>query len=239
MYGYKALYRNNPSLQYRLFDRLPSQPLESLVTSLKKLPTSSRVLDLGCGDGILEYLAGADRNYRFTSLDLEPQAIERLENIFLSHSKRGDEALVGDMTNIAQISAITSRRYKVCISWRVLHGISPNKYATIFSDVYNLLESGGSFIVSVASTKDWKRYALGNKYDPNGVNDCREVMFHDFGIPRTTPFPVHFFTLEELETLGEENGFEVTAHGYFKESSGYEHLNNKQNTYLFVRFSKK
>jgi len=186
----------------------------------------------------LEYLAGTDRNYRFTSLDLEPQAIERLEKVFLSHSTRGDEALVGDITDIARIHQITDRKYEVCISWRVLHGISPSKYTQVFSDIYKLLKPGGSFIISVACDKDWKRYALQDKYNPIGVNDCKEIMFHDFGIPRSTPFPVHFFALEELKNLGKKSGFMMTSHGYFKESSGYEHLNNKQNTYLFAHFSK-
>ena len=239
MYGYTTPHKTTAPLRYKLFDRLPSRTLESLVSSIKTLPPKSRVLDLGCGDGILEYLAGAERDYRFTSLDLEPEAIARVEKIFLSHGHRGDEALVGDITSIDQIPGITNKHYAVCISWRVLHGIAPSKYDLTFSSIYDLLEPNGSFIISVASDKDWKRYALKDNYDPAGVNDCKDIMFRDFEIDRATPFPVHFFTLEELEQLGTSHGFEVLDHGYFQESSGYEHLSNKQNTYLYMRFCKR
>lgn len=236
MYGYKA-NNHDTVLDYSLRNRPPSNVLSEVIEVLKNLPLDSNVMNLGCGDGSLELLAGANRKYNFTSIDLEPTAITSLQNVFKEQHHSGDIAMVGDITHLGNIKeVILHSPFTAGVSWRVLHGISPDYYSEIMKTLHSLLESGANLFLSVACDQDWKAEALGDSYDPDGVNDCAGVMFHDFDIQRDNPFPVHFFSKEELKDLGEANGFTLKAIRYFTETSGYSHLKDRENTYLYAHF---
>lgn len=237
MYGYKA--NTGEETEYSLANRDLSQPLTDIISSLNSLPQESAVLDLGCGDGVIERHTRTTRRYSFTSIDLEPTAIQSLQNLFAQDARNpNDTALVGSITDLTSLPEIQDKTFAAAIAWRVLHGIAPTHYAHIFQSVHALLKPDASFFVSVAANTDWKAAALGDAYDPAGVNDCSSVMFDAYGIARSVPFPVHFFSLDELTALGEENGFTVGAVHEFQEQSGYEHIQRegKMNSYLFVEF---
>lgn len=237
MYGYKTKDNEHSLLEYSLRDRQPSDALLEVTAALDKLPQNARVVNLGCGDGSLELLAGNNRTYSFTSIDLEPTAIKTLTTFFQNHGHKDDVALVGDITELNEVQKFkSSSPFDASVSWRVLHGIDPIHYHAIMSVLHTHLKPGASFYISVASDQDWKVSALGQRYNPQGVNDCASVMFHDFGIERRNPFPVHFFSANELEELGKATGFKVDGISYFQESSGYTHLQDRLNTYVFARF---
>ncbi|MDN5275011.1 MAG: hypothetical protein JWP06_912 [Candidatus Saccharibacteria bacterium] len=238
MYGYKDdSSGSTKSTDYSLLDRSPSETLLYVMDELDTLPTESRVLDLGCGDGTLEHHAGSNRNYSFTSIDLEPAAIDKLQETFLEQENGKDIALVGDITKLDQMTDIKDEKYDVVVSWRVLHGIAPEYYRDIFKNIHDLLKPNAKVFITVASSADWKAVALGDTYSPQGINDCSGIMFRNYGIERHTPFPVHFFSKEELQTIGEENGFTLKAVSTFEEPSGYAHLQDRLNTYIFAEFT--
>lgn len=237
MYGYRAP-KHADNTSYHLVDRSISPILRVVISKIGALPTSTRVLDLGCGDGFLERHAN-HRKYAFTSIDIEPAAIEALQTTFKADKiNQQDQALIGDIVELGRINSITDKQYDAIISWRVLHGIEPSAYGDIFRNIYSLLKHGSSFYISVACDRDWKAKALGDQLNREGINDCTTVMFNNYGIERTTPFPVHFFTKDELMELGKIHGFRPKEMCHFQETSGYDHLKNKNNTYLFAEFVK-
>lgn len=232
MYGYGSV-----ESRYNLINRPLSPALKSVIQNLTQEPSIHDVLNLGCGDGILESNS-QNRTFNYTSIDLEPAAIHNLQNIFQYQKEdRKDEAIVGDITNLDLIPEL-DMEFDAAVSWRVLHGVQPICYDTFFQGIYNRLTPGSSFFISVASDQDWKAKALEYSYNAEGMNDCADVMFRNYDIERKSPFNIHFFTPHELEELGETNGFDVKEMELFQELSGYEHLKDKKNTYLFAHFTK-
>jgi SAM-dependent methyltransferase len=232
MYGYGAT-----ESRYNLVDRSLSPTLLNVIRNLSNEPSVHDVLNLGCGDGILE-LNSSDRTFNYTSVDIEPAAVQKLQGIFQEQkNNQHNHAIIGDVTNLKLIPEL-NREFDAVVSWRVLHGIQPDLYSNFFRDVYNRLAFDSSFFISVACDQDWKAKALHNDYDSEGMNDCADVMFRDFGIERDNPFKVHFFSASELEELGINNGFAVKEMEFFQEPSGYEHLHDKRNTYIFAHFTK-
>lgn len=236
VYGYGAISSATKKAPYSLVDRQLSNKLTAVINKLDTLPTGSRVLNLGCGDGVLERHTKSTRRYNFTSIDLEPAAIHTIQTIFRDTKKMSDQAIVGDITDIESIKAIRQQHYNAVVSWRVLHGIHPVNYTTIFKSVRNRIAKNSSFFVAVACDQDWKAKALDEKLSLSGVNDCAPVMFDKYGIERQNAFPVHFFTAQEIIALGNATGFEAVTVDLFEEPSGYQHLKDKKNSYLFVEF---
>lgn len=234
MYGYST--NDSPKqIIYNLVDRVPSVALRNVIDSLQHLPEDARVLNLGCGDGILESNT-QDRSYSFTSIDLEPAAIATLtHNSDVQAVNSNDKAIIGNITQLDTIDELEGI-FDAAVSWRVLHGINPTHYISFFQQVRSLLKPGASFYISAACDQDWKATALADNFNPTGVNDCSGVMFRDFGFDRTHLFPVHFFNQQEIVQLGTNNGFELKVVDTFEEPSGYSHLKDKRNTYLFAHF---
>lgn len=235
MYGYSP--KQSAAEGYTLADRQPSAPLLYVIDSLAQLPVSSHVLNLGCGDGVLEKLAGDKRPYGFVSFDIEASAIHKL-NTTLRAYPQDDVAFVADMTKLDRLELPKNTPYTAAVSWRVLHGIHPQHYDTIMRQLYQWLEPGAHIYISVAADKDWKAKALGEQFSPSGVNDCSTVMFDAFGIHRTHPFPIHFFSQEELLELGQSNNFRPVSISEFHETSGFSHLKGYVSTYYFAEFVK-
>jgi len=231
MYGY-----GDSTNSYALANREPSEPLLDVIHYLNTLPQASRVLNLGCGDGMLERMAGSMRPYRFVSLDIEATAIKHLRNTLETYQQQ-DVAFIGDITKPETLEN-RGEPYAVAVSWRVLHGIHPKHYDKIISQIYHWLKPGGRLFLSVAADSDWKVTALGKNYNPSGVNDCSGVMFEAFGVERTHPFPIHFFSKDELSDLGKRHHFTPITVGEFHETSGFSHLRKYVSTYYFAEFIK-
>lgn len=228
---------NKAEPSYKLANRSLSDKLSTVIANLDSLPSGSAVLNLGSGDGVLERHVSKNRKYTFTSIDLEPAAIHTIKTIFNDASKDlDDQAVVGDITDIESIPIISNQHYDAAISWRVLHGIDPIHYLNIFKSVHSKISKGSPFFAAVACDRDWKAEALGESLNLSGVNNCTPIMFRPYGIGRETAFPVHFFTPKEIISLGDATGFNAVTVDYFEEPSGYSHLKDKKNTYLFVKF---
>jgi SAM-dependent methyltransferase len=238
MYGYKEA-KISTELAYNLVNRPASETLLDVITAIQQLPNIGRVLDLGCGDGVLEKNTDSARRYAFTSIDIEPAAICTLKIMFDSLGHKHDTALVGDITKLNDIPTLQDTSFHAVVSWRVLHGISPEHYGAIFQNIHQMLKLGSPFFISVACSDDWKARALKDSYTAEGVNDCADVMFRNYNLERSNPFPVHFFSAEELTTLGKQHNFELETLSYFTEPSGYKHLKDRKNSYIFAKFTKK
>jgi cyclopropane fatty-acyl-phospholipid synthase-like methyltransferase len=231
MYGYQSSKKDQIA-PYNLANRTASEALLSVVTELSTLSNDANVLDLGCGDGVINTHA-VSRHYNLTAIDIEPAAINTLSDLF-ERTATNDQAIVGDLIELDKIDALDRTTFDAAVSWRVLHGIDPTSYDNFLRQTHNLLKTGASFYFSVACDQDWKAQSLGDSYNPEGINDCVNVMFRNFNIPRSRPFPVHFFTKDEIYSLSERNGFTLKSITNFQEASGYRHLQDKKNTYLFA-----
>jgi cyclopropane fatty-acyl-phospholipid synthase-like methyltransferase len=223
-YGYQTSHES-----YTLSQRHVSSNLATVIRELIELEEDDRVLDLGCGDGILERNMAQNRSFSFDSIDIDSYAVSKLQPFM----KPGDTAYTADITKLSHL--YSPFKYSAVVSWRVLHGIHPEYYHDIFKQVYTLLQPHAVFYVAVACSEDWKMHAL-DQVDIKGMNDCKEIMFTRYGIPRSEPFNVHFFNQSELVDLGHRNGFICEYTNVFTEPSGYNHLKNKENSYLFAKF---
>lgn len=229
-------YRPNTENTYTLHTRPISPQLKVVIDDLMRLQ-SGNVLNLGCGDGILERFLPVDRKFNLVSVDRDPYAISTLQTI-LESQKRDihDTALVDDITQLHSLAS-DNRQFERAVSWRVLHGIDPQYYRPLLQKVRDKLVRGGTFHFSAASEEDWKAEKLKalHTFNAKGMNNCKEIMFDDHGINREDDFYIHFITLEEMKELAEETQFKITSHNYFQEPSGYNHLRQHQNSYIYIQ----
>jgi SAM-dependent methyltransferase len=230
-YGYQPRLKKH---SYILYDRPISHTLKKAIDDFSGLPQASHILNLGCGDGNLEYHA-FPRSFRFTSVDKDASAIAKLKTILTEQGRQDlDYASEGDVFDFPK-HIKTKQLFDAAISWRVLHNLPPSSYLTLLQSVRDHMKKSGIFHISAASIFDWKAEALGNALQPQGMNNCKKVMFSDYDVERSDDFFIHFFSLEELETLAEQAGFRLIHHEYFREPSGYHHLKHHLNTYIYIR----
>lgn len=238
MYGYCDYQHEDTLSMYKLLTRKTTSPLHDVIEKMSKLPVGSVTLNLGCGDGNFELKSGSDRNYQFVSVDIEPAAIKSVSDVFYHQGRtQKDVGVIGNIANLQDIEGVCDTRFDAVILWRVLHGVPVSNHMAIVEQIKNVLKKGGDAYIAVASEKDWKAKALGSNYVKEGVNDCRNVMFDAFGVERTTPFSVHFFSENEIVGLFEDNGFKLVESKLFQDSSGYPHLQHLQNTYVYAHFT--
>jgi len=233
MYGYGKTNQG-----YKLVNRAPSTELKNVINQLSNDPAINRVLDLGSGDGVLEFNSRM-RKYSYTAIDIEEAAIHALQSIFKNQPSSGkDTAIIGDITQLSSVPELNSKQFDAAILWRVLHGVSPRHYKHIFHNIYNLLSSPASFYIAVACDQDWKAAAMEGETEQDGMSDCADIMFRQYNKERIAPFNIHFFTQDELKALGTTAGFKLKEMHIFQEPSGYSHLQDKKNTYIFAHFTK-
>jgi malonyl-CoA O-methyltransferase len=128
------------SLAARTYDRwcvVQASVARSLMAYLEGVPPPERILEIGCGTGILtELLCARFPEARVTAIDRSPGMIERA---------RGTRALEGRVTwHVADVLDLGHGAYPLVASSSALHWVTPLDRA--FAKVRGFLERGGYFV---------------------------------------------------------------------------------------------
>lgn len=200
------------------------------------LPDGSWVLDLGGGDGRFPDNAPKPRNHRYLAVELHPEAVERYRRIVASDG-RLDEAVVGDITRLAELDPLKGRDIRGAVSWRVVHALDPEQQRAALSQLGQVMPVRSPFFLAVYSDLDWKAVMLReqSRYNPNGVNNCAGIM--RLG---QDEFNLDFFNQGKVVRLAQDTGFTVQSIVPFEEPTGYDHLRTDYptNRYLLAHLER-
>jgi trans-aconitate methyltransferase len=113
--------------------------VEQLVAGL---PAGSRILDLGCGNGLPITRFLADRGFRVTGVDISPEQLRHArENV--------PEArfLLGDMRSVA-----IDDTFHAIVAWDAVFHVPRRDHAGLFLRFAQWLEPGGQVLLAVGAT---------------------------------------------------------------------------------------
>lgn len=145
-----------PSLQLRLriLIRWLILPLPKIN---KTLPTSGRILDVGCGYGLTTlYFALANPNRYLVGSDINSVRINLAQKIsrYFANVKFVEQNLVGDTDNFDTVIAID-----------LLHHLSLSDQKVFFSNVRSVLKPGGLLIIKEMNTVPKLKYYFNYLHD--------------------------------------------------------------------------
>jgi len=225
-YDYKALEAER---SYNLDEREVDEFVTTIYGRLADNSAGAIVIDLGCGSGRFVKFAPKSREWSYIGLDHNAEAIMHAKQ----YEKPGDKIIQGDIVRAEDYLAEFAGRAKAVVSHRVLHAVPEAYHEGILGSARKLMQENGEFYVSVAADTDWKAQELMRRgiYKPDQPNDCRQIMFMDYGIERNERFDMRFYSVSNFKAMLEGNGFKVIQSCTFQEPSGYEHLKHKRNTY--------
>jgi len=122
------------------------------------IPRDSRVLDLGCGQGLLGALlatAGMHGSYQYSGIDLSARDIARAR----AASRPEDQFSVGD------IRAIDFGEADAVVILDVLHYVAPEEQLDVLRRVRAALLRGGTLLLRVADAAGGMRFRITEALD--------------------------------------------------------------------------
>ena len=173
------------------YGKLTRDPAFEWLLASPHIPAGSRVLDIGCGQGVLgALLAAEDRNIRYRGIDLGAREIERAR----AAAPAGSQLEAGDM----RITEFGSADVVVILD--VLHYVAPDEQAAVLRKVRDALAGGGTLLMRVADASAGIRFRI------TAALDLAATRLRGNKVAR-----LHHFPLQDRRRALEEMGFRVCA----------------------------
>jgi ubiquinone/menaquinone biosynthesis C-methylase UbiE len=149
-------------------DRGPSVGVKEALTALAPIPSGSRVLDLGCGNGFPITDALVKAGYRVVGLDGSEGMLARFRrNLPDTPPVRGD----------ARACPFADQAFDAAISWGMLFHLTPSDQSQAFASVSRVLKRGAPFLFTAAEIAE-----VGDD-DPGITGTMNGVTFHYYAVP--------------------------------------------------------
>ncbi len=145
----------------------------------ERLPTGSKVLDVGCGCG--RHLLPLSSSYSTTGIDISFTALTRAKDYLEKHNRKADYA-TASLTHLP----LKGETFDAVICLGVLQHLTESGRYTAVSEIKRILKSNGLVFFEVFGSQDMR---FGGE----------EVEEHTF--VRQHGILYHYFTLEEIRTL--------------------------------------
>jgi ubiquinone/menaquinone biosynthesis C-methylase UbiE len=155
-----------------------------------------KILDLGCGTGRHTFYLAKNKNWKITSIDLSPTAINFIKEKSI---KKGFNNISVQEGNFEKIP-FDNKTFDVILSTKALHHGSYDEIEGYCKEIYRVLKPGGYLVLSILSDKDF-RVKTGKPFkgDINTRIYCYNLPDDDL--------PHHFFTDEEIKDCFEKYKF--------------------------------
>ncbi len=135
-------------------DRMTKEKIQKVKSFIpqKKL----KVLDLGFGQGYIEELLSASKEYQLYGIDISSTAVKRAKKKFKG------KFITGDISQIQKIYKKNS--FDVLLALELIEHISPKKIFSFYKTLHGLLKPGGVLIISTPLNEDLRH----KKINPSG-----------------------------------------------------------------------
>jgi SAM-dependent methyltransferase len=133
------------------------------------LPAGSRILDVGCGNGVPITGALVDAGYRVAGLDSSAGMLAR----FLANLP-GTPAVRGDARRCPFAGGV----FDAAISWGLIFHLPRGDQARVFASVSRVLKPGAPFLFTAA-----EREGDDSADDPGITGTMNGVIFHYYAVP--------------------------------------------------------
>jgi ubiquinone/menaquinone biosynthesis C-methylase UbiE len=147
-------------------DRGRTVGVDEAVAIAGTLRAGSRILDLGCGNGIPVTAALVKGGYRVVGLDSSTEMLAHFRvNLPGTPVVRGD----------ARRCPFSNGRFDAAVSWGMMFHLPPREQAVALASVSRVLKPGAPFLFTAAEIAD---------ADDNGITGTMNgVTFHYYAIP--------------------------------------------------------
>lgn len=204
--------RGNYNLIAREWDRTRAFPSALKVAMLREVRPGTRVLDLGCGNGLMvPYVLEKGATYVGVDFSEELLKIAR-KKYFAQCAAHQVEFILADVTELP----VRQNEFDVVISFAVLHHLpSEGERRKFFSEIYRVLRPGGVAKIIVWNLlNDWamRRFAI----SPESLKkNCGDVPVPWRAGGRLIERYVHQFSPAELKALASRKPFQKLKCGHY------------------------
>ncbi len=197
------------------WDLSRSRPSGLKLKQIKCLKNSDRLLDLGCGNGlIVPYVL--ERGAEYNGIDISGELIKIAKGRYPEADFK-----IGDATKKLKFK---DNSFDWVFSFAVLHHIPTEKLRIIFlKEIYRVLKKGGraSIIVwNLLNDKMAKRFKIYEQLEKNKTNDIKVRWLRTKGME--VQRYIHIFFPEELKKLAMKAGFKDIDTEYYNQAGKKE-----------------
>ena len=141
--------------------------------STSYVPKNSRVLDLGCADGLIGRFLKSNLNCEVIGVEIDKRAA-------INAKKYLDKVIIGDLENIATYKLIYKQgKFDVIFASAILEHLKHPQIA--LKQITKSLKKGGIIIIALPNIAHWsirKALLFGNfNYTPSGILDKTHLKF--------------------------------------------------------------
>ncbi len=184
---------DDPVIRIYCYLRFWAMNMRILEEMEQYLPHSGRILDVGCGFGLFSiFLSMISSSRKLVSFDLSARRIDIADRV---SRKLG----VGPQTEFHVADALSydyPTKVNAIMVLDLLHHLPQESAPGVLCRLYQTLDKGGVLLVKEVTSKPWLKMAFAW---------CLDMVM-------TKGSPVHYYTKNEMISLLQAQGFEVTFH---------------------------